>query len=241
MFALKKRPSGAYYYASVAKKYKKTSKKKAPTYKHAADSGVTAVAPRAGPSNVLYTTFIYVQKFAQAGTVGGLAADQVFNLSSLFDPDFTGVGYQPVNFDQFALMYEKYLVLEVEIIAECCSGTTNVFQAGITVNDESTSQSDYRVLIGNGQCQWKLLQPQGGTDKARLTMTVDMAKFHGVTKKSYMADDSYKALMTASPQEAGFVHCWIADNGSSSTTTSNWLVELRYKVQLTGGKFNNVS
>lgn len=205
-------------------------------------SGVPVFGPRAGPANNMYTTFIYSERFPLAA---GAAAvnNQVFALSSINDPNQTGAGGQPVNHDQYAAMFEKYLVYGVEVIVQAVAGTGAAPLLGCTVTDESfTTTTDPRRYTENGQTQWALLSPSGGTDKATWRFYVDNAKVHGISKKQLFADDAYRANFNANPQEGIFLNCWIVANDTlSATGTSQWHVELRYKTWMIGGKINTVS
>ncbi len=48
---------------------------------------------------------------------GGTPALQVFRANSIFDPDYTGVGHQPLGADQLAGLYGRYEVLDSTIRA----------------------------------------------------------------------------------------------------------------------------
>jgi hypothetical protein len=61
------------------------------------------------PSHV-YVKLRYVTEFTLDAAIGG-AAQRVFRANSLFDPDVTGIGHQPMGFDQWAEIYSHYTVL----------------------------------------------------------------------------------------------------------------------------------
>lgn len=224
-----------------AKKAKTTTVAKKTTYRAPVYASMPRFGPRAGPASRMYNTFIYSERFSLAAGAA-VAQNYQFALSSIHDPNITAVGTQPVNYDQYAAMFEKYLVYEVEVHAECAANVTNIVLVGVTVTDENITPSDPKRLIENGQCDWHVLEPQGGTDRAVFKMTVDNAKVHGVTRKSYFADDAYRAQFGANPAEGLFLNCWISSiDPLGSTTASQWHIELRYKTLCMGGKINVVS
>ena len=71
----------------------------------------TKVSP---PGGVLATVqnakLIYAENGYQLNTTSGLCGVRIFSLSSLFDPDVTGTGHQPVGYDQIMALYEEYIV-----------------------------------------------------------------------------------------------------------------------------------
>lgn len=56
----------------------------------------------------------------------------MFRLNSLYDPDYTGTGHQPLGFDQWASVYDKYYVRRARIkVTELKDASTNVTPCGM--------------------------------------------------------------------------------------------------------------
>ena len=66
-------------------------------------------ATRIGASNQQMVKLIYSDRFSITGTTVG-SQQHVFRGNSLFDPDLTSTGHQPLYFDQWATIYNDYLV-----------------------------------------------------------------------------------------------------------------------------------
>lgn len=199
------------------------------------------MAPRPGPGTDTYVTFIYSERYNINPPAAGLAGIQVFNLTSLFDPNVTGVGHQPVNFDQYALMFEKYEVYKAEIKTTLASGSSNLLW-GMAVSDFPTTSSDPAVYIENGQAQWKVTSTAGGgNDVQTCSMTVDIAKANGVTRKQLMADDVYRSDFTTSPSESIYAHIFAADVISGDPGAVSLVTEIRFHTRLIGTKLNALS
>jgi hypothetical protein len=79
------------------------------------------------------------------GTVGVAGAEQVFRLSSLYDPDFTNAGHQPYGFDQMAALYRKYLVRSVEFEITVVNPSEDAILVAAMIQPSAGSQ----VLTGN--------------------------------------------------------------------------------------------
>lgn len=189
----------------------------------------------------MFAQFIYSEKFSINPPTAGLAGVYVFNLSSLFDPNVTGVGHQPVNFDQYALMFEKYLCYEADVKVCLANASTSQLLFGMSISDFPTTNSDPSVYLENGQTQWQLVSELGAQPVAELSMHVDLAAANGVTKKQLFADDVYRADFSSSPLENIYAHIWLADIANGDPTGSNLVVEIRYKAKLVGTKLNALS
>lgn len=222
---------------TLAKKTYSKSKKAKYTTRAPAIKRWVPVAPKAGYGNNLPCTFIYSTKFTINGGTLGTAAIQQFNLSSLFDPDLTGVGTQPIPLDQYSALYERYRVYEASFKLHFMNSTTNDLIVGYNICDQATTTSDLERLVQNGQCEWSGCSARGSSkDFAEFTATVDLAKAHGITKKRLMSDDVYAAVFSASPAEAMILNCFCADSSNGDPGAFNCYIEIRFKAYLEGNQ-----
>lgn len=88
--------------------------------------------------------------------VFGTPATRQFRANSIFDPDFTGVGHQPLGHDQMAALYNRYIVIGSKITCKFWSDTTSSNQTaavGIMANDDTTSGviGNLSELLENGK------------------------------------------------------------------------------------------
>ena len=84
----------------------------------------------------------YVDSNVTLDAGAGLATSHTFVCNSLFDPDFTFTGHQPMGYDQWSAIYERYTVLSSKITARYNpTGVANVnpFYFGITIDGEDGS------------------------------------------------------------------------------------------------------
>lgn len=95
-----------------------------------AGEGLKVTIPRAIPHgyNNNYTVRLtYADTFRQDVTcaiAGGNSKFQIFRANSIFDPDYSGGGHQPLFRDMWASMYDHYCVL-------ACHYTIRVWNAGV--------------------------------------------------------------------------------------------------------------
>lgn len=223
---------------STKKLTKKVTKKA--TYNNPVMSGFKKLAPRPGPGgNEILCTLLYTERGSLTGAAVGAASTYQYAVNSLFDPNLTGTGSQPIPYDQLAVIYERYIVYEVEyrvVMANQSSGTDGV--VGISFGDQTTTTTDHDRYIQNGQSEWNVLTRQGGShDHLSFSGKIDLAAANGVTKQVYFSDDIYQSIVTGSPAEAYIMNIFSAALDPTATgPLIRYEVELRMKAKLFGNQ-----
>lgn len=89
-------------------------------------------------------TLKYSDTFSNSGTVNSWYS-WTFAANSLYDPDATGGGHQPMGFDQLSLMYNRYSVLSSWIIVHVSNlqGSQNVY--GILIRESTASGYSFYI------------------------------------------------------------------------------------------------
>lgn len=91
--------------------------KKAPTRKEMNKVAVSGYPAR------MRCKFRYASEFSL--TAGAGYAYRQYSCNSLFDPDRTGVGHQPIGFDEMMAGYDHYTVVKSKITVRPIQGTSN--------------------------------------------------------------------------------------------------------------------
>lgn len=161
------------------------------------------------------------------GTAGVTGTSQRFSLSSMYDPDFTGLGHQPYGFDQFDAFYGKYKVdkAKVTLIWSTVGASSDVacisaIQPSNVASNISNTNLD--TLIEKQICNSIYLSPSGNNRVVEQTFTVDLRKIFGVKSGQY-DDEAYEAAFNASPTNQVYLDVNVASPsgaGSVSTTCS---------------------
>lgn len=86
-----------------------------------------------------YNTTVNVVNVAGFGTY-------IFRMNSLFDPDFTGGGEQPLLFDQYALLYSEYEVKASKIRVQYLSQSQESMKATIYPANLATPLGDVSAI-----------------------------------------------------------------------------------------------
>lgn len=220
-----------------SKRLKTSSSKKLSRWRPAVVNKIDPyIAPQNGQNNETTVELHYCTKFSVNPGALGLASTQQFRLTSIFDPDLTGVGGQPLGRDQYAALFEKYCVFEATYKV-CCKGTSaNDVIVAVGVSDVDTTSTAIEEYIEQGQYDWKVLTVTGGdADAIYFYGTYDIAQAHGVTRKELLADDLYRATMGTNPLENINLNIAMADWTNGDPAAVNCFVEIRYKCRLTGG------
>lgn len=175
-------------------------------------------------------TLSYYEQFTISSLVPGVTPDFRFRLNSIFDPDLSGVGHQPLGYDQYALMYHQYRV-------DYC--TAEVTWGHITATEGANcvifASNDSNPLTDNSVANESPLTKtgcfSGGAKPLKLVKRYDLAEVNGITKAEYVSDDIHHSKMSTSPVETCTLHVM-------TTTLMNacevaFTVKLKFEVTLT--------
>lgn len=160
---------------------------------------------------------------------------QIFNLSSLYDPDTTGTGHQPMGFDQLIPLYDHYTVHRAKVRVTFTSNDATYPQfAVLALSDTSTLPSNLGTVIENGRCQYKILGPRGGSKQVvELTLEVDHSQFFA---RSVFAGDKYMGTASTSPSDAVFLHVGLQGYAATDTNGAYVFTEIIYESRLSEPK-----
>lgn len=178
------------------------------------------------------TTLRYVQRGLNINPpAAGLAGSFVFSANGLYDPDISGVGHQPIGFDQIMALYDHYTVKAAKIVVDFRNDdTTNPVFGAIAVRDSSVADTDPAVVVENGNVDYTLMNnaPNDG-NMCRITMYTDIAKYLG--RKSLLSDPECKGTAAANPTEQVYFHIFIWSHGGGiDAGASTMFVTIDYDV-----------
>lgn len=144
----------------------------------------------------------YVQIFTLNATSVAPAV-QVFRANSLYDPDQTGTGHQPANFDRWTNVYDHYTVIGAKITAKFLPNSgSNVNPAimGIALSDGGTSVAGSstedileRKLTASNKDSVGIINAYQGLKPVSAFFSA--SKFFGKPNSSIIGDGQYKGKM----------------------------------------------
>lgn len=154
--------------------------------------------------------------------------EYTFNLNSLFDPNRTGVGHQPMGYDQLTPLYGRYRVYRVWYDITWINANSD---PSIIIAVPSNSAS------GIGSITTALEMYNGRHSKAGNMYTpmslkgfVDLAVLNGKTTAQYTDDDTTSAITSTSPSEILILHtCFYSLSNTVVSGSAN--VDLRFECE----------
>lgn len=186
--------------------------------------------PTAVPDQML-VKMKYVQLFTLS-SAGGNTAHQVFRGNSIFDPDFTGVGGQPMSRDQWQDFYQRYTVTGSSIKVEynlqaSADGIGSIM--GIVPVDTSGA------VTGIGQA---IELPYSKHISVPNNQSVPLVlKNYITTKKKFgykniLQEDDLSATFGANPVEQYFWNVYMITADALSSSTANCVATITYYVRM---------
>lgn len=155
----------------------------------------------------LWTEHRYCQSIEMftANITGLVGSQYAFRLNSLFDPDITGVGHQPLGFDQMKLFYAKYVVNKVHIQIRIifADDPNTVLIAAVTPSSNIVWALSNKFVY-ELQEQPRVTVIAAGTSGAEERPTWDadfsIADIEGIPRSKVFNENNYAALATTNPQ-----------------------------------------
>lgn len=210
------------------------------------DSGYRSVIPRIrnpdyGYPDKLVTKLRYVDNLSLSGA-GSTVGSNVFRMNSCFDPDLSGVGHQPMYFDQLCgpvgtAPYSRYRVISSVMTVTYTAGAVSVpgttafgpFLIGLAAQNASGLYgTSGAALCEASNAQWTYLgDKMGGNNIKKLKTTYVPSRDLGMND----GDDTLGALYNANPTEVFHAIPWKIDVGSTGGGGVYALIEIIYNVE----------
>jgi len=152
-------------------------------------------------------------------SVSGSLTHQIFSLNSLYDPYFTGIGHQPMYFDQYMSIYNHFTVVGAKITIKVVPYENNLTPVIVCLwqNDDTTiTPGGIENMAEQSKAKVYLLGDGGNAHKI-LTMNWSAKKTFG---GSVLANPQLKGNSGASPAEQSYsiISLQSADRISNSNT-----------------------
>lgn len=159
----------------------------------------------------------------------GTAASYVFAANGLYDPNITGVGHQPMGFDQLMGLYNQYIVIGGIITVRFSNWDGQYTQLiGITMKDSAAVSSDPRQYIEWGNTTWDQIGVLSGNDTKTLKHKFDIAKF---ANQDIFNESDYSGSSSFNPTKTLHLVVWAAPGDAIANPNPVYAtVEITYDV-----------
>lgn len=146
----------------------------------------------------------YFERNNLSSAIVGVDA-RIYRGASVYDPDFAGIGHQPLGFDQWASIYQRYRVISCKCIATyhpLADGDTVI--PFINATETSSVHGNPDTYIESPFSVWGAPINANGTSNKTLIMNIKTAQFEGDSGALY--DKDYTADVGGNPTRDWFYH-----------------------------------
>lgn len=152
----------------------------------------------------------------------------VFTANGLYDPNITGVGHQPMGFDQMMLFYEHYTVTNAKLTVTLYNYTsTESVMVGVLVAPDATIETNYYKLLENGLLTRKWLSKETNSNNMHtFTVSCNLSKVNG--KKDVKSEDDFRGDIASNPPEQTYFHLFAYNQISTTICTVYGEVVIEY-------------
>jgi len=189
-------------------------------------AGPTRVVSRTTPIPDRYFTKLRYSDLGALSFTGlGTPVYHQYNLNSLYDPDRSGGGHQPLGFDQLAALYNRYRVYGCKWKIYFTNRDTS-YQCEVAAQSRPNSSVALDMsTIWESPYIKKCILGVEGSGQANKTIFgySSIAKVFGVPKLQVKTDDGFAALIGASPAITPILTLYM----QNQTTTTSAVVAYR--------------
>jgi len=161
-------------------------------------------------------------------SVSGVPGHYLLRANDLFDPDYTGTGHQPMGFDQMMIFYDHFVVVKSTLTATFINMLTNSsLKAMIRVDGNNVVVSSSEDLCELGGSIYDTLGSFNSSSGVKsLSLSVDVAKYHGQNPLALTATESLTGSASASPADGVYFHLsvWSPD-GATNLARVQFVIE----------------
>jgi hypothetical protein len=127
------------------------------------------------------TTLRYVDYNSYTIT-SGVIAQVFYSVNNLFDPNTSGGGHQPMGFDQWAAIYNHYVVVSCDVSVRFTHPQgTGTIVVGVNLHDDTTAAAAYSTLVEQGKGAWSTLVSGFGETQRTLKYHYDAKNWFNIT------------------------------------------------------------
>lgn len=180
-----------------------------------------------GPVPSLYPAKLLYFQQNTLTAAGSTNVEYGYRANSLFDPDFTGAGLQPMYYDQLSAMYSKYRVISAKFEFDVSNETEETTTVAIVPTMANSVGSSILQSVTQRYSRTMTLGAKtGGSALKKCVINVPIGLVWGVKQSVVRAADDFAALTSGSPNNV--VYVWLVGRCIGTTAPI-----IRYTVKVT--------
>lgn len=158
---------------------------------------------------------------------------QVFRGNSIYDPDFSGAGTQPMGHDQWATLYRRYRVLaskcQVITASTDATDTNGCVVVPLNTSAASTIAGEY---VEAAYASVGKISRSGDNTSQKVTNYITTSKIRGIPSDGVMYEEDLGASFGANPTRDWYWHvCWYDGAGGINAISGTASIRVTYYVQ----------
>lgn len=167
----------------------------------------------------------------------GVYSTQVYTANGMYDPNITGLGHQPSNFDKWIAQYDHYTIVGSKITCQYVPSTlSNVVPGvlGCLVSDNGArvsgmaNLSDLLEQPGANRAHPMTVGIINGPATGKLTATFSASKFFGKPKAGVLGDHQLRGSVGANPPDQAFYEIYLYSANGNDPGECAFIVTLEY-------------
>jgi len=164
----------------------------------------------------------------------GIPTYHMYRMASIYDPDLSGVGHQPLGHDELALLYTKYVVTGIRYsVTFTNQSTTDYADVAVCCRPNSNTMSLMSTVFESAYVQRGVVGPETGSGNMKVIRgTMSIAKIRGVSPSKVLDENEYAAQFGASPVIVPTLQIYVENQNVAAAITVNARVDITYMVQL---------
>nr|QTE03541.1 MAG: putative capsid protein [Phoenicopterus roseus CRESS-DNA-virus sp.] len=179
----------------------------------------------------MFTKLKYTEAIS-FGSLTGLTLSHYTFRNSIFDPDVTAVGHQPLWRDQLFLLYTRYRVHGIKYRFTIWNQNQPAGLIGaVKHSDDGITETSWTTLRERRSVRSFVVSGPGAKQSV-VKGYMACGKPHGLTKKEFMFDEDFEADMNSNPVKQTYLQLYLTTQGP--TAVANVVVDMLYYVELTG-------
>lgn len=198
-------------------------------YRRNKPKAVTTLMKGVGFADTVFAKLTYVERLEPS--IGGAIGTLVFAGNSIFDPNVSGGGHQPLYRDQYAAVYNQYRVLGSSIKVDVINVSNNSSLIWcIEPNTSIGSPTDISQIYEQSRAGAPKIVPVASRISSRLKKYSSTRKVCGLTK-AQSNDSELSSQMGGNPNNLWYWNLFFQSADNTSVVDCVVMVKLVYYVQ----------
>lgn len=166
----------------------------------------------------------------------GVFAQRCWRLNSIYDPDFTGLGHQPLCYDQWQVFYKNYRVYRTDVVLSITNQEIEGTQLGFVVQPDDSSVTADDSSFEQPHTYTKIVAGSQGQNRTVIKRSIHHPRIIGQTSVQYRSNENTYAAFGVNPNTNVFGILMASTLDGSSVPNLAVNVQMVFHVELFGRK-----